>query len=110
MFLEVYARCDADQLQPPLRQAEQAALGDIDNGLAGLQRVLRVEGYLLDILDETLDSTFLGYRQAFCACRFLKATCRQSAAEEQVANAMDDVGEAAAAGQHSGELADVDIA
>ena len=47
-------RCRArlDQLQAPSRQPEDAALGDVEHGLAALARVAAAEGAVLDLAHE----------------------------------------------------------
>ena len=78
---------------PSGAEAEHAAVGDVEHGLAAFRREAAAEGAVLDLLHE-----------------FRIAARGEGAEEDDLLGVLADVDEAAGAGQPRPELADVDVA
>lgn len=72
--------------------------------------IFSTEGNLADLIDEFLDSPFMGDDQFAVPDFFAQALGRKGAAEDDFMRILGDVDEAAAAGDAVFELADVDVA
>ena len=108
--LDVDAGRDFDQLHAARRALEDATLGHVEHGLAGLGGVGAAEGDLLDRLDELVRRAFAHDAKRAVLDRDLQAAGGERAGEDQLLRVLGDVDEAAGAGELAAEPADIDVA
>jgi len=109
--LQVDPRRDLDQLEPACAgEAEDAALGDVENALPARQRPRAAERTVLDSRHELRACPLPLDRDRAAVDDDLQVACRESADEDHFARRLADVDETAGAGQAAAELADVEIA
>src|SRR5574343_387560 len=84
ILLQVDTRCNFRQLQAIRRQAEDAALGDIDHLLAAPGRLAAAEGTMLDLAHELDRLAVLDDAQAPIADRHLQIAGHEGADEDDL--------------------------
>ena len=106
--LEVHAGRDLDQLKALFAEAQHAALGDVEHGLARRAGPLAAESHMFHFVDELRHRAVAANAQPAVADVDLGAGGERPD-EKHVARSLADIDEPAGAGEPPTEAADVDV-
>src|SRR5690606_13585621 len=98
------------ELPASIGDRKNSALCDHGDLMVGRQRALRIERYLLHLIDKAFDPPFVYHLQATVPNRQVKTTRGERPAKDEAAHAMNNVYESPASGHHGTETAHIHIA